>query len=579
MGAFFAGLVLAARSSAGKFAPVRLNYPNAHEWRWQHQVLTSACLLCIGVSHSLLQDVAGAASCTGASTASTASIASTASTVSVALCACCAAMLNCLLVLSGSQFVVLRASNVTGAITDSCVLIGSWLRSRCRRHLWKAKLQAASFCCFALGSLVGAIVFEDGALRCSSLAAVFAMILPLWLAGVCFLLDQLRRCRKRDSLVLMQDKRNHLIEAPAGSRRCADVPNGGASTSLRATAAGEGDILPFAAGPSALPRLDVLGDFPEFESEGVGAAIGFLPRINVLEDAQLSEGFDGAASQSSAAAPGEFETLDYLHFVWIMYLSFAAGALDAVGFVCVFRVFVTHVTGSATNMAFKLRYPPRMQDTGASSASSLTFACVILAFGLGCFVGGFALTSISATHNRQYVIRRIDYPSSGTWKWQHQLIISLSIASLCISHAIARDVSGGAKDFAATISLDIARNTAFILACALCSFAAGLLNTLSSLGRRITVRTTHVTGTINDIFLGLGYALRSRSARYLWRVRLLLLTWIAFFAGAAAGAALFYSSFGASAVIFPAALLSLGWAVGVGLMIDNWWFQGRYIAF
>ena len=89
----------------------------------------------------------------------------------------------------------------------------------------------------------------------------------------------------------------------------------------------------------------------------------------------------------------------------------------------------------------------------------------------------------------------------------------------------------------------------------------------SSLGRRITLRASHVSGTINDIFLGIGFALRSRSLRYIWRVRALLLNLISFFIGGIIGSLLFNSSFAASALVFPIILLLPLWAVGIALLI------------
>jgi hypothetical protein len=49
IGAFIAGLTLACKSEDGSHISIRLNHPNPQEWRWQHQSLLSACLLCLTI--------------------------------------------------------------------------------------------------------------------------------------------------------------------------------------------------------------------------------------------------------------------------------------------------------------------------------------------------------------------------------------------------------------------------------------------------------------------------------------------------------------------------------------------------
>ncbi len=136
-----------------------------------------------------------------------------------------------------------------------------------------------------------------------------------------------------------------------------------------------------------------------------------------------------------------------------------------------------------------------------------------------------------------------------------------------MAFAISRSFIGTNKDFASTIDYQDLSNSAFLVALSSAAFAAGTLNTLSSLGRRITLRSVHVSGTINDMFLGLGFALRSRSLRFVWRVRALLYNLISFFTGAVMGSVVFYSSFGASALLFPIIFLAPLWATGIGLLI------------
>jgi uncharacterized membrane protein YoaK (UPF0700 family) len=180
-------------------------------------------------------------------------------------------------------------------------------------------------------------------------------------------------------------------------------------------------------------------------------------------------------------------------------------------------------------------------------------------------VCGFVLTLPSKAD--KYVLRRMDYPSVKEWRWKHQALVSLSIISLCVAFAVARSFTGAANNFAGTVNYQESSSAGFLMACCCAAFAAGVLNTLSSLGRRITVRSSHVTGTINDIFFGLGFALRCRSLRFMWRVRALAYSWMAFFAGAVASSLIFYSFLGSSVLVFPIVLLAPLWVYGIALLI------------
>ena len=216
-------------------------------------------------------------------------------------------------------------------------------------------------------------------------------------------------------------------------------------------------------------------------------------------------------------------------------------------------------------MALRLKYPPSLDSTGTDSFSSAALLACIIAYGLACFVSGFVLTRPSSAG--KHVLRRIDYPSVKEWRTKHQALLSLSIISLCVAFAVARSFTGNAKDFASKVNYLEPSSAGFLFACCCAAFAAGVLNTLSSLGRRITLRSSHMSGSINDIFLGLGFALRSRSLRFIWRVRVLAYSWIAFFAGAVSSSMIFYSFLGALVLVFPIVLLAPLWIYGIALLI------------
>lgn len=543
-GAFIAGVTLARKTGDASYTSIRMDYPSAREWRWQHQLLLSACLLCAAAAHALSRD----------RIVNSASGAQPPFVASISLTACLVAMLNCMFMLGGSQFIVLRASSVTGTITDLFVVLGSALRSRSACYLWKARLNAIILLFFFTGAIVGGVIArEDNAIPTSHCHVVIVMLLsPLWLLGMAFLAVDFSSSRslsistpltQRDAAV-----DHHFVASPAA----ASAPNAASVTG----AVVERPNL-------SLPRLNsIFDDFPdEFENEGLGILIYRLPRINVLED----EGEQSESPPMMVAAPGEYEALHYAHFAWILYLALVAGAINAAALQGTFQQSVTHLTGGVTAMGLRLNHPPPPASTGASSFSSSAILAIVAAYGLACFVCGFVLTLPSKAD--KYVLRRIDYPSVKEWRWKHQALLSSSAISLCVAFAVARSFTGDAKDFAGTVNYQDSSSGSLLFACCCAAFAAGVLNTLSSLGRRITVRSSHVTGTINDIFLGLGFALRCRSLRFMWRVRALAYSWMAFFAGSVASSLIFYSFLGASALVFPIVLLAPLWVYGIALLI------------
>jgi uncharacterized membrane protein YoaK (UPF0700 family) len=143
----------------------------------------------------------------------------------------------------------------------------------------------------------------------------------------------------------------------------------------------------------------------------------------------------------------------------------------------------------------------------------------------------------------------------------------MCLASLFASYGIAHAFTDDNKNYVNSLDLQVSSNWAFFVACLFDAFASGTLNALLSQGHRITLRASHVTGSVSDIGMGLGFALRSCSLRYMWRLRMLLLCYVSFFSGGVVGSLVFDSAFGDSAVVFPAMLLVPVWVAGVMLLV------------
>ena len=76
---------------------------------------------------------------------------------------------------------------------------------------------------------------------------------------------------------------------------------------------------------------------------------------------------------------------------------------------------------------------------------------------------------------------------------QHQAIVGLCITSLCESSGNARGFADSDTDFACPVSCQEPAYSSFLFACTCSALAAGM-NSLSSFGRHIAVRSSHVTG-------------------------------------------------------------------------------------
>jgi hypothetical protein len=220
-------------------------------------------------------------------------------------------------------------------------------------------------------------------------------------------------------------------------------------------------------------------------------------------------------------------------------------------------------------MAMSFQYPPSLSARGPSTYSAEEYALAVLAFGFGGFVTGFVLTTGSkeSLDGRIYP-SKMNFPSTGSWRVGHQLLLSICIACFGVAHALFRYSSDGNKMFISSkIVVDIAtnQNAIFVVSWLFNVFSSALLNGLLCTGAQITLRAGNMDGHVLDVFMGLSDILNSRSLRFLWRMRVQMLAIIAFFAGCLIGSLVFQSSFGSSALTFACILLSPMWLLGAVL--------------
>jgi hypothetical protein len=216
-----------------------------------------------------------------------------------------------------------------------------------------------------------------------------------------------------------------------------------------------------------------------------------------------------------------------------------------------------------------IQYPPPPSARGVSTYSFEEYLLAVFAFGFGGFVSGFVLTvdKHESLDKRVYPIK-MNFPSAAHWRPCHQLLLSLSILSYGVAHALFQSTNDGDKNYVRGqhLVVDITYSPAFVTAWLVNIFGSGLLNGLLCTGAQITLRAGNMDGHVLDLFMGLADAVRSRSLRGIWRVRAQSLAILAFFSGGLIGSVVFGSEFGASALSFPCILLSPMWLLGIYLL-------------
>ena len=492
--AFLTGLLLTNGTADGKWSYIKLDYPNVAGWKWQHQLLTSLCIVALAVAGAIVHGEAGNIPKYQARGAK-----SPAFLTAIMLSTFAASILNGFLTLS--QIMLLRASHLTGTMTDMFYGLGFAVRSRNCRFMWKVHLLFWTFAAFVAGAVIGANAYHT-TFKYSAVLVPVIMLAPTWLFGAGLLVIQLLRRREAASAVLAS-----IAAQP-------DNANGVA----------------------------------------VAVASDKAPAVAVVE-----------AVMTRVA--GEYEPIDIKYYAWAFYVSFIGGSINALALEGIFEQTVTHVTGLTTRMGMYFQYPPSSGSKGGNSYSADDIVLLLLVFGLSASVCGFTLTTSAAdSADTRLHHLKMDYPKPLSWSWKHQILVSLCIIYLGMSHSLVQNASHGDIHYIDTIGIDGSINYDFFEACLLATAASATLNSLLSQGNLIALRASHVTGTVHDIFLGLGFAVRSRSLRLMWRVRLLSCSYIGFFVGGIVGSVVYQSTFGPFSLIFPVILLAPVWLGGAGFL-------------
>ena len=197
---------------------------------------------------------------------------------------------------------------------------------------------------------------------------------------------------------------------------------------------------------------------------------------------------------------------------WVLagaiFLSFSAGYINAIGLF--HQTPITHVTGSVSQVAINLE--------NGQFVRALHFAAMIFAFFVGCVVSGFVVQDSVLKLGRRYGVVFL-------------------LEAFCL--------------FVAVPFLNRGNNFGYYVT----AFAFGLQNAMATTYSGALVRTTHLTGLVNDFGIAVGHLLRGLPVDWP-RFKLYGLILSGFITGGVAGMAM-ATRFGFYAFYLPALLMAV----------------------
>lgn len=182
-----------------------------------------------------------------------------------------------------------------------------------------------------------------------------------------------------------------------------------------------------------------------------------------------------------------------------------------------YNVGITHLTGVTTNSAVTIINPGKNRP--------FYFFEIIGGHALGAMLSGLIVG-----------------PKRTRWRGRQAVVLTLESIALWMNYVV---------EVHYTNLEDHLKLGAFLIC-----LACGLQNGVTSNLELITIRSTAVTGVVNDIFLSIGQAMREGLSKHSWKLILWSPTYISFWIGAVLGT-LGWNALGAKASLIPAAGITL----------------------
>jgi len=211
---------------------------------------------------------------------------------------------------------------------------------------------------------------------------------------------------------------------------------------------------------------------------------------------------------------GHFKEHRYFHQLILIGLAFtiSAGFMNAIAILDLYHYALTHLSGLTSSIA--IRY------IQGRYSEMWTFFFDILAYGIGACFSGFIVAHNRHTLGRHYAVG----------------FFFQGVVLFYCTHVLVKSTNNDDR---------------FIVQFLIC-LACGIQNGITSTYTNNIMRTTHVTGMVNDTFMLIGYWLRTRNIKAdAWRLKVFPSIWTAFLVGSGLGVYT-YLRLGYWAFIFPA---------------------------
>lgn len=207
----------------------------------------------------------------------------------------------------------------------------------------------------------------------------------------------------------------------------------------------------------------------------------------------------------------EWSDAKWSFILWCLLSATLAGLVDGASLSGVYREATSHLSGVSTKMALRLQDPPLALTTALASnlGYSLSFwdyLIIVCSFGLGSLICGFVLVDFGVQGSPEPLLLNVNLGSA--LNFQHRVVIALSALSLLLSSLIVYCMEHHICFFGSCHSPHAIFAQMF-LSMTFASCACGLLNGLTSCSKTMIFRASHMTGTITDAFLLVGYYIRT----------------------------------------------------------------------
>jgi hypothetical protein len=220
---------------------------------------------------------------------------------------------------------------------------------------------------------------------------------------------------------------------------------------------------------------------------------------------------ENAADHRVFDSNDEWSDVKWSFIVWCLLSATIAGLVDGASLSGVYHEATSHLSGVSTKMALRLQAPPLTLTTALASnlGYSLSFwdyLIIVCSFGLGSLICGFVLVDCGVQGLPEPLLLNVKLGSA--LNFQHRVVITMTALSLLLSSLIVHCMDHHICFFGSCLSPH-AIFAQMLLSMTFASCACGLLNGLTSCSKTMIFRASHMTGTITDAFLLIGYFIRT----------------------------------------------------------------------